>query len=478
MSTIIKLQIDGKTRSYNLDAYDKDVITFGRGDDCDIDIPKPYVSRLHGCFYYEDDSWNFRDLESVNGIFYKGTRTQSGDIHEGDVIILSKTVYDTDKIVMRVVFQEEIGTDKLTSIDFEKMSRSIRNPAQPIGKPASSAASRLKRARVSDPVDNYYDDLDDDDDIDFSAVLARSSSSGSGILTSGLNSDSTSNSSSGSSSGSSSSSSGESSDSSSNSSSRSSSSTSSSKSASGSNTSSARSSSSNSSKNTSNRPATQKSNPPKKSKAGVFVVIALLVVIGVVVLFFAKRKPKNDNTDSAVTADNESTASTEMASTEEVTEVQTTEAETAEEAAVEETTESEEETVTPSEAEAVGDAGSETTAEVADTSAETEESYYDENQMLTSAGALAGTKNYFYKLNPEMKSVDTDASWTITNENVEDEAHAGCAEIEYKASDSDNDSRTYYYVNKESGDVTIEEYISGKRIKSVETFNAKDEISE
>ena len=106
------------------------------------------------------------------------------------------------------------------------------------------------------------------------------------------------------------------------------------------------------------------------------------------------------------------------------------------------------------------------------------ESYYDENQMLTSAGALAGTKNYFYKLNPEMKSVDTDASWTITNENVEDEAHAGCAEIEYKASDSDNDSRTYYYVNKESGDVTIEEYISGKRIKSVETFNAKDEISE
>ena len=74
MATIIKILIDGQTRTINLEEYWKDVVSFGRSAECDIELSKPYVSRLHGCFYYDKGNWYYKDLNSVNGIYKNGSK--------------------------------------------------------------------------------------------------------------------------------------------------------------------------------------------------------------------------------------------------------------------------------------------------------------------------------------------------------------------------------------------------------------------
>ena len=48
----------------NLDNFNKDVISFGRTDECDIQISEEYVSRLHGCFFKDSGKWFFKDMNS------------------------------------------------------------------------------------------------------------------------------------------------------------------------------------------------------------------------------------------------------------------------------------------------------------------------------------------------------------------------------------------------------------------------------
>ena len=62
---------DGGSRPYNLDSFRKDQVSFGRSSDCDIQIKKDYISRVHGYFRKLNGIWYIQDNQSTNGIVYK-----------------------------------------------------------------------------------------------------------------------------------------------------------------------------------------------------------------------------------------------------------------------------------------------------------------------------------------------------------------------------------------------------------------------
>ena len=77
---ILRITIGDNTNSYNLDNYNKDVISFGRSSECDIVINAPSVSKLHGCIYKEGNSWNIKDLDSRYGVYLNGSRIKEDKI--------------------------------------------------------------------------------------------------------------------------------------------------------------------------------------------------------------------------------------------------------------------------------------------------------------------------------------------------------------------------------------------------------------
>ncbi|MBR1506417.1 MAG: trypsin-like peptidase domain-containing protein [Eubacterium sp.] len=88
--TIVRAEYDGRTASYCLEKYNKDVISFGRSEECDIIIHNARTSRCHGCFYKEKDRWFVQDLDSRNGILVNNEGVKSRILSDGDSIILDR----------------------------------------------------------------------------------------------------------------------------------------------------------------------------------------------------------------------------------------------------------------------------------------------------------------------------------------------------------------------------------------------------
>ncbi|MDR0220842.1 MAG: FHA domain-containing protein, partial [Lachnospiraceae bacterium] len=80
---------------YDLAAFGKDTVTFGRGEQNDIIINSSFVSRCHGQFRLAGGQWLVEDLGSKNGLVCEGE------------IIASKTLQDGDSI--RIDFVDKAG---------------------------------------------------------------------------------------------------------------------------------------------------------------------------------------------------------------------------------------------------------------------------------------------------------------------------------------------------------------------------------
>lgn len=76
---IISVLDGNEVKEYDLDAYKKDMITFGRSDECDIVISSPLVSRMHGYFKRLDSKWFIIDCGSKNGTYFNGSRLPEND---------------------------------------------------------------------------------------------------------------------------------------------------------------------------------------------------------------------------------------------------------------------------------------------------------------------------------------------------------------------------------------------------------------
>ncbi len=113
MSYRVSIIIDNDKKQIDLDSFGKDVISFGRSDECDIGMNKGFVSRLHGCFYHEDGEWRIKDLESTNGIYCNGKKIEESPLKPGDTYELLDKKGGGDSI--RIVSEENGGMKKNTA---------------------------------------------------------------------------------------------------------------------------------------------------------------------------------------------------------------------------------------------------------------------------------------------------------------------------------------------------------------------------
>jgi DNA-binding winged helix-turn-helix (wHTH) protein len=74
---------------------DRDVMTLGRGDECDVVVPERQISRGHMRIRREATGYFLEDLGSKNGTFVNGRQAQSGAsvlLQDGDEIQLALCV--------------------------------------------------------------------------------------------------------------------------------------------------------------------------------------------------------------------------------------------------------------------------------------------------------------------------------------------------------------------------------------------------
>jgi hypothetical protein len=90
----VTLTIDGEQHE-----IDKRVVVLGRGQDCDIQLADPNVSRRHAELRQEEASYWIVDLGSTNGLEVNGRRLRQAKLEDGDRIILGST---------EVVFEREL----------------------------------------------------------------------------------------------------------------------------------------------------------------------------------------------------------------------------------------------------------------------------------------------------------------------------------------------------------------------------------
>ena len=67
-------------------------VTIGRGDDADIRVDNPLVSRRHATLSFRDSEWRIADLNSPNGVYVNGEQVTDHVLQVGDRIELGQDV--------------------------------------------------------------------------------------------------------------------------------------------------------------------------------------------------------------------------------------------------------------------------------------------------------------------------------------------------------------------------------------------------
>lgn len=67
-------------------------MVIGRGEDADIQVDNPLVSRAHAIVSFTEGRWGIEDLESPNGLYLNGKRTEFSALTVGDRIELGRHV--------------------------------------------------------------------------------------------------------------------------------------------------------------------------------------------------------------------------------------------------------------------------------------------------------------------------------------------------------------------------------------------------
>ena len=139
----INITTNTTSKEYDLESFNKGVVSFGRSSECDIQIGATFVSRVHGCFYFENGYWKVQDLESRNGIYKNGKKIVSSPLRDGETIEIrnTKKPAETIKIIAsNVVDKKKTGS----SIKNEKKNRDSKN------KGASKTDSSNKDSQTKD----------------------------------------------------------------------------------------------------------------------------------------------------------------------------------------------------------------------------------------------------------------------------------------------------------------------------------------
>ncbi|MCP4871195.1 MAG: FHA domain-containing protein [Proteobacteria bacterium] len=81
----------GRRKEATHDLNKREVI-LGRGDDADIRVDNPLVSRRHATLSFRDSEWRIADLDSPNGVYVNGEQVTDRVLQVGDRIELGQHV--------------------------------------------------------------------------------------------------------------------------------------------------------------------------------------------------------------------------------------------------------------------------------------------------------------------------------------------------------------------------------------------------
>ena len=85
--------LNGKLAGREIPLQDGEYI-LGRGENCQITIPDPGISKKHASLTVDTEGVLISDLQSSNGTFINGVKIQEGEVHIKDKVSICKTTFD------------------------------------------------------------------------------------------------------------------------------------------------------------------------------------------------------------------------------------------------------------------------------------------------------------------------------------------------------------------------------------------------
>jgi adenylate cyclase len=119
----------------------REVLTIGRRESCDIQLPFPNISGIHAEMTFRDGYWYIRDMNSTNGIKVQGIRVQEKLLHPRDEVSIGKRKFiidyelPADRRALDEVVEEDIMSQSLlekAGLERPKPPRSSRKPSDSV----------------------------------------------------------------------------------------------------------------------------------------------------------------------------------------------------------------------------------------------------------------------------------------------------------------------------------------------------------
>ena len=126
---------------------DRDVMTLGRGDECNVVVPERQISRVHMRVRREATGYFLEDLDSKNGTFVNGRQVQPGAsvlLQDGDEIQLAlsvRMVFVGAEATLPLAGREELTTSG--GLQLDKAQRRVWIDDHELEPPLSLAQYRL-----------------------------------------------------------------------------------------------------------------------------------------------------------------------------------------------------------------------------------------------------------------------------------------------------------------------------------------------
>ena len=139
----------------DLSAYGKYIITFGRGEDNDIQLKSGYVSRKHGQFRFSNGQWIIDDLGSMNGLLYEGTTIKNRVLEDGDFIRIDDGI-ETTVGGLLMVFSKSESTVEWSTIDISEKPDIFIGRDQSCDIVLDHVSVSKRHARIYKKGEHYY----------------------------------------------------------------------------------------------------------------------------------------------------------------------------------------------------------------------------------------------------------------------------------------------------------------------------------
>ena len=134
-------------------------LTLGRGHESDINVPDKRLSRRHCRLEVVDGDVIVTDLESTNGIFYKGARVKTIKLEAADEFLMGdvKVALEPEKLKLGTTEFSIPGEETMSGLSRVETAELPPEPLAPPPRNLHEFARRLEGA--AEDLSQVYDDL-------------------------------------------------------------------------------------------------------------------------------------------------------------------------------------------------------------------------------------------------------------------------------------------------------------------------------